>query len=203
VGDLLRRVQEGVPQDQEPASDDGHGTATRFSGGVVDVSGDDSLRDGIARADRLLFQARSGGKPRILAEGQELDGPAHRVLLVEDDRVTATLIKHRLEKDGFEVLHYDDGRAAYEAVLEEGGFSLALLDVKLPGMDGFELLQRVRELPHFSDFPIIMLTSMGREADIVRGFELGANDYVLKPFSSVELVARIHRSLAGWRSTVR
>jgi DNA-binding response OmpR family regulator len=116
---------------------------------------------------------------------------------VEDDRVTASLIRHRLEKDGFEVVHYDDGQVAYNAVEGGASFSLAIVDVKLPGMDGFELLQRVRELRHSSDTPVIMLTSMGREADIVRGFELGANDYVLKPFSAVELLARIHRSLGA------
>jgi two-component system phosphate regulon response regulator PhoB len=101
---------------------------------------------------------------------------------------------HRLEKEGMEVVHFQDGEAAYEAV-SEGRVALAILDVNLPGMSGFELLQRARELPHFRRTPVIMLTAMGRETDVVRGLELGANDYVMKPFSPVELVARIHRIL--------
>jgi len=195
AGELLRGAREGLVGAEEPDGGGDLEPSMDFSAGVADVSREKVLREGIARADLMLSHSRSPGGPQVFAEGQELIRPPRAILLVEDDRVTATLIKHRLERDGFEILHFDDGKAAYEAVAEGLGFALAIFDVKLPGMDGFELLQRARELPHFRGIPVIMLTSMGREADIVRGFELGANDYVLKPFSSVELVARIHRSL--------
>lgn len=167
-----------------------------FTAGVVEINQGPTLTDAIARADRMLYLTRSPGAPRILVPRPDAKPSQKRVLLVEDDRVTARLILHRLRKDGFDVTHFDDGLAAFEAAGEES-VSLAIFDVKLPGMDGFELLQRVRELPSFSGVPVIMLTSMGREADIVRGFDLGADDYVLKPFSPVELVARIHRLLDG------
>lgn len=117
-----------------------------------------------------------------------------KVLLVEDDPLTASLVHHRLARDGFEVHGFDDGAAAFAAV-QETEPDLILLDVKLPGMDGFEFLERIRALPHLESIPVVMLTAMGREEDIVRGLRLGASDYVLKPFSPVELSARIRRLL--------
>ncbi len=115
-----------------------------------------------------------------------------RVLLVEDDRVTATLIRHRLVRDGLEVSEFVNGEDALRWA-EESSFDLAILDVKVPGMDGFELLARLRNIPSLAGVPIIMLTGLGGEADIVRGLELGANDYILKPFSPTELLARVRR----------
>jgi DNA-binding response OmpR family regulator len=144
--------------------------------------GIDAVRQVGPGQDRAASPSRTGAPPRIL--------------LVEDDRVTAQVLIHRLRKESMEVVHLRDGLAAYETA-REGQVDLAILDVNLPGMDGFEILQRVRELPHFRETPVIMLTSMGREGDIVRGFDLGADDYVMKPFSPAELVARVHRLLAG------
>ena len=73
---------------------------------------------------------------------------------------------------------------------------MAILDVKMPEMDGFELLDRLRKVPNYYEIPIMMLTSMGREEDIARGFELGADDYMVKPFSPVEVLARVRRLLS-------
>ena len=73
--------------------------------------------------------------------------------------------------------------------------ALAILDVKMPEMDGLELLTRLRRQSTFRDLPIVMLTSLGKEEDVVRGFDLGADDYVLKPFSPDELMARVSRLL--------
>ncbi|MBT8404439.1 MAG: response regulator [Gemmatimonadetes bacterium] len=162
--------------------------------GIAAVGAGATLASGIARSERLLSLARAPDMPRLLASEQAEGGRAPRVLLVEDDPVTATLVNHRLTKDGFEVEHFEDGEEALEAARSRA-FALGLFDVKLGGMDGFELLQRVRALEHFRGVPILMLTSMGKEADVVRGFDLGADDYVLKPFSPVELVARINRLL--------
>jgi DNA-binding response OmpR family regulator len=70
---------------------------------------------------------------------------------------------------------------------------MILSDVKMPQLDGFELLQRVREHPGMERTPVVMLTSMGKDQDVHRGFELGADDYIVKPFSSTELMSRIRR----------
>ena len=114
------------------------------------------------------------------------------MLLVEDDRVTATLIQHRLVREGFDVMDFLNGEDAFRWA-SGSSFDLAILDVKVPGMDGFELLERLRAIPRLESVPIIMLTSLGSEADVVRGLELGANDYMLKPFSPAELLARVRR----------
>jgi DNA-binding response OmpR family regulator len=117
-----------------------------------------------------------------------------RILVVEDDNVTGTLIHHRLIRDGHEVFHFVNGEDAFEWASRES-FDLAVLDVKVPGMDGFEILERLRRIPRLADVPVVMLTGMGGEADVVRGLDLGADDYMLKPFSPTELLARVRRLL--------
>jgi len=114
------------------------------------------------------------------------------VLLAEDDDLVATLIIDRLSRDGFELVHCTDGASALaEARLNPP--AVAILDVKMPKMDGFELLSRFREIPALADTPVIVLTALGSERDVVRGFDLGADDYVPKPFSPTELAARVRR----------
>jgi DNA-binding response OmpR family regulator len=120
--------------------------------------------------------------------------PPGPVLLAEDDELTAAVITHRLVREGLEVRRYADGAAALAAA-QARAHALVILDVKMPAMDGFELLQRLRALPAYATTPILMLTSMGSERDIARGFELGADDYMVKPFSPVEVVARVNRQL--------
>jgi len=104
------------------------------------------------------------------------------------------VVKHRLEREGITVRHCPDGPTACR-VAPQLRPSLAILDVKMPGMDGFEVLERLRAEPALRQMPVMMLTSMGSEQDVVRGLQLGADDYVVKPFSPVELVARVHRHL--------
>lgn len=114
------------------------------------------------------------------------------VLLAEDDGVVAALVKHRLTREGFEVLHATDGVAALE-IAKTTPIGLAILDVMIPGMDGFELLGHLRRNPATQKVPVVMLTGLGGERDVERALGLGADDYVLKPFSPVELTARINR----------
>ena len=116
------------------------------------------------------------------------------ILIAEDDELLASVIKHRLTRDGFIIKHVTDGAAALAAV-EQESYALVLLDVKMPLMDGFEVLTNIRKNPAHADMPIVMLTAMGSEKDVVRGYDLGANDYVLKPFSPVELLAKVKRLL--------
>jgi DNA-binding response OmpR family regulator len=150
------------------------------------------LRAAVARHAALR---RGGGDPPSAAARTpaptETDAPI-RALLVEDDRVTVTLIRHRLTRDGIEVTDFSNGEDAlrWAAV---SSFDVAILDVKVPGMDGFELLARLRKLPNLAGVPILMLTGLSGEADVVRGLELGANDYMVKPFSPAELLARVRR----------
>jgi two-component system OmpR family response regulator len=109
------------------------------------------------------------------------------VLLVEDDRRLADLTREYLEGHGLAVVHAADGRRGLEEGLS-GRYEAVLLDLMLPGKDGLEVC---RELRARSDVPIIVLTARGEEADRVLGLELGADDYLAKPFSPRELLARI------------
>lgn len=165
-----------------------------FSAGVVEVEENFSVEDTIAKADLCLYKAKDSGRNRVVVEYETISTSPKTILLAEDDDLTADFIKHRLSQAGFRVLHFSDGADAFKAASPEPP-DLAILDVKMPGMDGFELLARFREIPAFVKIPIAMLTSMGSEKDISRGLELGADDYILKPFSPSELLARVHRLL--------
>ncbi len=115
-----------------------------------------------------------------------------RILLVDDERVIATMVEQRLRRDGFDVTSAASGTAAL-AALHEQPYAAMLLDLGLPDMDGFDVLRRVRAANH--RLPVIVLTARGDEVDRVVGLELGADDYVVKPFSPRELVARIRALL--------
>jgi two-component system, OmpR family, response regulator RegX3 len=107
-----------------------------------------------------------------------------RILIVEDDDAIATPLADGLRREGFEVTRVATGEAALEAPLPD----LVLLDLRLPGMDGTEVCRRLRAR---SDVPIIVVTAKGEEVDRVVGLELGADDYIVKPFGFRELLARI------------
>ena len=114
-----------------------------------------------------------------------------RILVVDDDRNICELIRLYLEKEGFAVSLAYDGQAAL-TMFKESTPSLVLLDVMLPKMDGFQVCREIRRI---SNIPIIMLTAKGETFDKVLGLELGADDYMVKPFENKELVARIKAAL--------
>lgn len=113
------------------------------------------------------------------------------ILVVEDDKKIARVVKIYLENAGFRVVHFETGKEAIEYSLREMP-QLVILDLKLPDMSGEEVCQELREN---SDFPIIMLTSKSSEEERIAGFALGADDYVVKPFSPRELVYRVQAIL--------
>jgi DNA-binding response OmpR family regulator len=113
-----------------------------------------------------------------------------RILVVDDERAIQTLLSYPLEGEGFEVVQALSGETALERFDAE--IDLVLLDVSLPGIDGFEVCRRLRAI---SAVPIIMLTARTDEIDTVLGLELGADDYVTKPFSIRELTSRVRAAL--------
>ena len=122
-----------------------------------------------------------------------------KILIVEDERPIARLLQLTLEREGFKTATEFNGRRAYERILQEK-YDLILLDVMLPEMDGMEICKRVREV---SDVPIIMLTARDEIRDKVEGLDLGANDYMTKPFAAEELLARIRGALRRHTEKVR
>jgi len=109
------------------------------------------------------------------------------VLVVDDERAIRRLLRMYLTDAGFTVAEAATGEEAVEQV-RRGGIDIVLLDLMLPGMDGYEVCRRLRET---TSTPVIMLTARGEEANRITGLELGADDYVTKPFSPVEVVARV------------
>jgi DNA-binding response OmpR family regulator len=116
------------------------------------------------------------------------------VLLIEDERDIADLVRYHVEKAGMRFLHAADGGTALRLARTEVP-DVALLDLMLPGLDGLEVCRQLRRDAATRRLPIIMLTARGEEVDRVVGLELGADDYVVKPFSPRELVARIRAVL--------
>lgn len=116
---------------------------------------------------------------------------AEKILVVDDETNICELLRLYLEKDGFDVLIANDGATAVRLFQEENP-ALMLLDIMLPVLDGWQVCREVRK---FSDKPIIMLTAKGETFDKVLGFELGADDYVVKPFDAKEVMARVHAVL--------
>lgn len=118
------------------------------------------------------------------------------VFVVEDDADIARLIGHNLQAGGFEVQSFASGNSVVSEAIREMP-ALFLLDIMLPGINGFELCRHIRQTPALSATPIIFLTAKASEADRVKGLELGGDDYVTKPFSPRELLARIRSVLRG------
>ena len=120
-----------------------------------------------------------------------------KILVIEDEKAIADILVFNLQREGYDTLVAYDGTEGLRCALEEAP-DLILLDVMLPGMDGFEVLGHIREK---HDTPIIMLTAREEETDKVLGLELGADDYITKPFSMCELMARVkakmRRTLSG------
>lgn len=122
---------------------------------------------------------------------------AGRILVVEDDRNIATLIQKYLLRDGFQVELAHDGLSALASV-RQCCPSLVILDLMLPLLDGWDVCRRIRE---DSEVPILMLTALEQEADRIRGFSLGIDDYVVKPFSPREVVERVKAILRRTHAT--
>ncbi len=132
----------------------------------------------------------------------EVNGAAHRgptgmkphILVVEDETALVEILRYNLEKEGFDVAVAIDGEEAMAAINDHPP-DLVILDWMLPLVSGLEICRQIRRKTETRDLPVIMLTARGEEADRVRGLEVGADDYVAKPFSPSELIARVRAVL--------
>lgn len=114
-------------------------------------------------------------------------------LVIEDNEHTSYLLSFMLERAGFHVDVVDNGRDAEQWIEDAPAAGIVLLDLMLPHVDGFQLLIRMRESPEWREVPIVVVSARTAEADVVRALDLGADDYVTKPFRPQELLARIRR----------
>lgn len=128
-----------------------------------------------------------------------MENAKKKILIVEDEKTISEILEYTITREGYEAVCAYDGITALELALG-GNFDLILLDVMLPGIDGFEVCSKVREV---LDTPIIMLTAREEEADKVQGLELGADDYMTKPFSHAELISRIKANIRRYHGETR
>jgi len=122
----------------------------------------------------------------------------NKILIIEDDDDISELVRFNLEKDGFKVIGVSTGEAGLKRVRTDRP-DLVILDLMLPGMDGLTVCRELRTSPATRDIPVVMLTARGEDIDVVAGLEVGADDYITKPFSPRVLTARV-RALLRRRS---
>ena len=115
----------------------------------------------------------------------------YKVLAVEDDKDIAEVIRLYLENEGYEVILAQDGLAGYE-LAKSDEINLAIVDIMLPKMNGYDLVKKIREM---SNIPILILSARNLDSDKILGLDLGADDYLTKPFNPLELVARIKSNI--------
>ena len=127
------------------------------------------------------------------------DKPATRVLVVEDTEEISTLLDDLLRREGFAVAIAHDGQEAVDYIASEPPADLAVLDIMLPYVDGFELIRKIRQSESWKAVPIVMLTAKAEPSDVAKAREFGANDYIAKPFQPGELVARLRGILRRGR----
>ena len=120
----------------------------------------------------------------------------YKILIAEDDKDIAEVIKLYLENEGFQVIYAGDGQLAYEAVQKQK-IDLAVVDIMLPKMNGYELIKKIRES---NNMPILILSAKNLDSDKILGLDLGADDYLTKPFNPLELIARIKSNIRRYYS---
>ena len=123
---------------------------------------------------------------------------AKKIVLAEDEPQIARLVEFKLKKEGYEVTWKENGEEALASIKEEKP-DLILLDVMMPVMGGYEVLRRLKEDENLKSIPVVMLTARAQERDVVKGIDLGAEDYISKPFHPAELLARVKRILGKSR----
>lgn len=123
--------------------------------------------------------------------------PGRDVLVIEDDPVVSRLVEHLLTRRGFVVHVAADGLHAQSLLKTLSPPSVIVMDVMLPYVSGFELITEIRQTSGWEGVPVIMLTSKSQERDVLRAFDAGVNDYVVKPFRPEEFVARVRRLADG------
>lgn len=178
---------------QEFKAPGGRSFRVTFSAGVTEVLPSWTMEEAIAEADRFLYLAKAQGRNCVLtSQDRPTVAPRSILLAVADDTVSA-IIKSRLSREGFVIRHVVDTQAALEASRSEP-FGLCILDAALTGPDGLPLVSSLRS-ERSVRLPILLLTALGREKDLARGFQLGADDYLVTPFSPLELLARVRNVL--------
>ena len=156
---------------------------------------DKLLQKNVKRELSLVPMGSEANRAEVAAAGavpaaSKISVDGKLVMVAEDDSMQAAAIRTRLQKEGITADHVVNGND-FLAKMRDKPYALFILDINIPKPDGFELLQRIRKDAVTATTPVIMLTAMGSESDIIRAYDLGADDYILKPYSAIQLVARV------------
>ncbi len=173
---------------------DGRPVPLSFSAGLVSVPAEASVEKAMASADRFLYLAKTGGRGHMVSEADQMPAQAKKILLAESDDLVAALVAENLSREGFEVVHCRDGGEALRSALAHP-CALWILDLKQEAVHGRSLLYDLRTSWRGARVPVLMITSLGADQALARGFELGADDYLVKPFSPYDLMTRVHNLL--------
>lgn len=171
---------------------------------VVWRAADEAVRESLGRKptepvvhDRSKQDtAASAEEPFMLTSPAPAESSLQRatILVCDDDPLVTEVVRHKLQSQGWEVVSAADGQRGIE-LLETSAVDLVVLDAMMPRVDGYEVLRLIREHARWSDLPVIMLTARRQETDVLAGLSLGADEYMVKPFSGEELVTRVGRLL--------
>lgn len=196
LGGGVRTMDKMRQAAQRRASGLAGGGVPTLSAGVVEADAGDplSLEKSLDETLAHLARARAEGGDRIVPGGTGRAVQENLVLLAEEDPLVAPIIIRSLHQADFEVRHATDGAEALAAAIAHPA-RLVILDAHLTHLNGYELLGRLRGIPAYQRTPIIMLSAMSSEKDVSRGLSLGASDFLAKPFSTTELMARTRRLL--------
>jgi len=164
-----------------------------LSAGIAVVHGERSPDDAIAEADRYLFEAKSSGGDRVICNQSPLARAPRRVLIVHDDDITARVMGNLLEKEGFDVTRMSDPKQAAETTSGKERFHLILVGEGVGGGKGFVALEAIRRIPQNHRVPIVMLLTENSEESMVKALDLGANDYLTRPFDPSNFMAHMRR----------
>jgi two-component system cell cycle response regulator len=173
---------------------DGRPVPLSFSAGLVSVPADGSVESVMAAADRFLYLAKTGGRGRMVSEADPAPATAQKILLAENDDQVASIVSENLGREGFEVVHCRDGAAALRSAMTTP-CALWILDLQQEAAQGRSLISDLRTSWRGSRVPVLMITSLGSDQALARGFQLGADDYLVKPFTPYDLMTRVHNLL--------
>jgi two-component system, cell cycle response regulator len=193
----------GKVRKQPMARHEGQEFFITFSAGVAQWEEGMTESLWIQMADMAMYQAKQAGRDRVMLSGRANRSlntapvpavPKKRLLVADDDPIILSMLRAKLSDLSLDILEAQDGEAAIK-VLREKEIDLLILDGIMPKVDGFELLRRMRQDLQRQGVKVLMLSSRKQEEDVVRGLQLGANDYMSKPFSLLELEIRVKRML--------
>lgn len=192
----FERCLERLPKELSlPPAAQGETPGIILCGGMANISASIPFEKALLNAyEQLQKSYETPESPFCYSQEELKESVKPHILLLDDDPIIQEMLRFVFSREGYEVTQLTNGKHVIET-LNAHPTSLVLLDIMMPGMDGFEVLEAIRSQRNFDNLPVVILSSMKGESDLDKGFNLGADDYIYKPFSPSELVIRVRRFL--------